>query len=335
MATWTGVITNAGNDLLNKWVEEKSLHFEYAKAGTGTVAVVSIMAQTDMVNPKQNASILSAESVTGGIRLKLRITAPQESYLLNQFGVWASVDGSTALIAIYQHEIGVSIPSISESPDFVFTFYALIMTSNTGNWAVTVDTTALVNVADMNAAIATAVSNYLPKSGGTMIGQLNMGGNKISSLGAPTEETDAATKGYVDQVKNTADNALPKSGGTMTGAISMGGNKIKGMSTPEETTDAATKGYVDGKLIILHGISVPASAFAASADQQAAGYGYRAAIPLAGMTAEYVPDVYFGGNDAVSGNFSPVAQSYEGGIYIYAASPPNAAVNIPTIVVMR
>jgi hypothetical protein len=38
------------------------------------------------------------------------------------------------------------------------------------------------------------------KSGSTMTGALNMGTNKITSLGTPTTSTDAATKGYVDTV---------------------------------------------------------------------------------------------------------------------------------------
>lgn len=161
MAKWTGVITNSGNSLLNAWVGEKTLRFDCAKAGTGTVEIASLMAQTDLVSKKQDAGILNAESVDGGIRMKLRVTASQEGYLLNQFGVWASVDGNTALIAIFQHESGVSVPSIDESPDFSFTFYALIMTSNTGSWTVNVDTTALATVEDVNQAIADAGKNYL------------------------------------------------------------------------------------------------------------------------------------------------------------------------------
>ena len=37
MANWTGVITNGGNRLLNEWVNEKTLHFDHAAAGEGTV----------------------------------------------------------------------------------------------------------------------------------------------------------------------------------------------------------------------------------------------------------------------------------------------------------
>lgn len=93
MATWNGVITNAGNSLLNEWVNEKTLKFDSAAAGQGTVAAAAMMAQTALVNEKQTASLLGGERVSSGIRLKLRIAAPNTAYTLNQFRVSASVNG--------------------------------------------------------------------------------------------------------------------------------------------------------------------------------------------------------------------------------------------------
>ena len=157
MATWNGVITNAGNSLLNEWVNEKTLNFDSAAAGQGTVAAAAMMAQTALVNEKQTASLLGGERVSSGIRLKLRIAAPNTAYTLNQFRVSASVDGgASAMIALFQLEQGVPIPSKTESPDFVYTFYALISCSNTGTWTVTVDTSACVTQSDMSAAITEA-----------------------------------------------------------------------------------------------------------------------------------------------------------------------------------
>lgn len=77
--------------------------------------------------------------------------------------------------------------------------------------------------------------------------------------------------------------------------------------------------------------TVATSAWASSTDQSGAGFGYRAAVALTGVTATMVPDVYLNAADAVSGNFSPTAQSYAGGVYIYAANKPTATVTIPTI----
>lgn len=67
------------------------------------------------------------------------------------------------MIALFQLEQGVPIPSKTESPDFVYTFYALISCSNTGTWTVTVDTSACVTQSDMSAAITEAVKTKQDK----------------------------------------------------------------------------------------------------------------------------------------------------------------------------
>lgn len=52
----------------------------------------------------------------------------------------------------------------------------------------------------------------LPSSGGSMSGHINMSGNKVSSLGSPTDSGDAATKGYVDGKHLYLTVTLPASG---------------------------------------------------------------------------------------------------------------------------
>ena len=100
------------------------------------------------------------------------------------------------------------------------------------------------------------------KAGSTMTGNLAMGTNKVTGLGTPTSNTDAATKAY-------ADTMLPLAGGTMTGAIAMGTNKITGLGTPTVNTDAATKAYVDS---YASTVNADAAAAAASAAAAAASY---------------------------------------------------------------
>lgn len=85
-------------------------------------------------------------------------------------------------------------------------------------------------------------------TGGTLIGDLDMNGNRLLRVRAPAAETDAANKKYVDEAAAAAKNAcLPTSGGTMAGNIDMGGNALKNVKTPTAAADGATKGYVDGK----------------------------------------------------------------------------------------
>lgn len=76
--------------------------------------------------------------------------------------------------------------------------------------------------------------------------------------------------------------------------------------------------------------SVATSAWAADTTYE--GWGFRAAVALSGVTADYVPSVTFGIVDATSGNLAPVADTYAGGVYIYAKEQPTAAVSIASVV---
>jgi cytoskeletal protein CcmA (bactofilin family) len=58
--------------------------------------------------------------------------------------------------------------------------------------------TSLNNNADLSGSLTTAISGKVAKSGDTMSGVLDMGSNKIVDLAAPTANSDASTKGYVD-----------------------------------------------------------------------------------------------------------------------------------------
>ena len=78
---------------------------------------------------------------------------------------------------------------------------------------------------------------------------------------------------------------------------------------------------------------VEAASFAA--DETYGDFPYRAAVPLTGAAEAMTPEVVFGVADAMSGTFAPVAESYAGGVYIYAAEIPSAAVTIPTILLWR
>lgn len=63
---------------------------------------------------------------------------------------------------------------------------------------------------------SSTTTDALPLAGGTMQGAINMNGNKITNLIAPTADSDAATKSYVD-------NLVASSGGTGSGGGTSGG----------------------------------------------------------------------------------------------------------------
>lgn len=89
-----------------------------------------------------------------------------------------------------------------------------------------------------NVALTADSVKAMPITGGSFTGPVNMNGQTLSGLNAPTTDSEAATKAYADKM-------LPKSGGTMTGSIAMGGNKITGLGTPTASGDAVTKSYAD------------------------------------------------------------------------------------------
>jgi len=104
---------------------------------------------------------------------------------------------------------------------------------------------ALGDDPNFSTTVTSSIATKLPLAGGTMTGAIAMGTSKITGLGDPTANQDAATKVYVDTADATK---LSLSGGTMTGAIAMGTNKVTGLGTPTDSADATTKGYVDGIL---------------------------------------------------------------------------------------
>jgi hypothetical protein len=106
-------------------------------------------------------------------------------------------------------------------------------------------------------------------------------------------------------------------------------------SIQKELQDLESGTGIELKKLQFNSTSVAVSAFVANATYEEQGYGFRAAVALEGVMDNMIPEVIFGMADAVGGNFSPVAESYNGGVYIYAASEPEATVTIPTIICWR
>lgn len=91
------------------------------------------------------------------------------------------------------------------------------------------------------------VTGYLPLSGGTMTGNVNLNNKVISNVPTPVANSDAVNKKYVDD-KLISSSYLPLAGGTMTGNIDLNSKVISNVPIPTLSGDASNKGYVDGKL---------------------------------------------------------------------------------------
>ena len=84
-------------------------------------------------------------------------------------------------------------------------------------------------------------------------GTLNMNAGTsatIQNLTAPTNDLDAATKKYADDL---AALKLNLSGGTLSGTLNVGSNKITATYTPSSSADLTTKAYVDSEISTLIG----------------------------------------------------------------------------------
>ena len=154
---WKGVITNSGSELLAQWTAGKTLTITRAAAGTGRVSEAAMLAQTALVSEKQTVSILSNKTTAQGQKLQLQVTPLATGYPLNQLGIWAKLDsGAARLIALFQTDTdaGVEIPSKTDVPDYVYTFYGLLeFTGSGGTLQVTIDASALVTAESMADAI--------------------------------------------------------------------------------------------------------------------------------------------------------------------------------------
>ena len=62
-------------------------------------------------------------------------------------------------------------------------------------------------------------------------------------------------------------------------------------------------------------------------------FSYRAAVACDGVTSDMIPYVAFAGNNAGSGNYASYCQTYNGGVYLYAAV--SGTVTVPTIICWR
>ena len=87
---------------------------------------------------------------------------------------------------------------------------------------------------------------------------------------------------------------------------------------------------VELKKLAFYNTTVSASAFID--DTTYTDFPFRASVALTGVLESMIPDIMLTLEDATSGNFAPVCECYNGGVYLYAVSVPDADITIPTII---
>ena len=112
------------------------------------------------------------------------------------------------------------------------------------------------------------------------------------------------------------------------GNVDLSATDIPTAGGSDVETDLAAK---QPKKLLFSNVNISAASFVSDSTYEE--YGYRAQIVLSGVTASMLPEVIFGLDDAVSGIFAPIVESFSGGIYVYASEQPSGATTVPTIVV--
>ena len=102
-------------------------------------------------------------------------------------------------------------------------------------------------------------------------------------------------------------------------------------------TDGSTKGLTNAngvatKTLAFRNVSVDTTAWEIEENPIYEDFPVSGTVMLSGVTSRHYCEVVLNVTDALEGNFAPVTQSFDGGIYLYAAKAPTETMTIPTII---
>lgn len=147
--------------------------------------------------------------------------------------------------------------------------------------------------------------------------------SKITTLDGTTYDIKA--------VRATSDESGNNIKSSYASSMSLSGDTLTLTSKSGATLSTATLSIPSSNLVFTN-TTVATTAFAY--DGTHSPFDYKATIPLTGVTASMIPFVSFSIEDVEENDFSTSAESYAGGIYIYAYKVPSASITIPTIVLV-
>ena len=150
--------------------------------------------------------------------------------------------------------------------------------------------------------------------------------DKVTGKGLSTNDFTDALKTKLDGIAtgataNTAASSAPIMDGTAAAGTSTDYARADHVH-PTDTTRQAKNSYFT---------NVSASTW--TSNTSVSGYSYRCAIGLSGVTSSMYAEVIFDAEDALSGNYAPICETYTGGVYVW--SKVSTAITIPTIVIMK
>lgn len=93
--------------------------------------------------------------------------------------------------------------------------------------------------------------------------------------------------------------------------------------------------WVDNPTLAFGPQTVATSAWSSDSTYTSLGLNYRASVTVSDVTDDYIPDINFSPADQYSGNLASFADTYTGGVYIYAKTKPTETVTIESAIFTR
>ena len=109
----------------------------------------------------------------------------------------------------------------------------------------------------------------------------------------------------------------------------MAHDKVYGFCEAKCKVEVVDKETVENIVRVFNNVS--ASSWGSSTKYPT--YPIRCTIPLDGVTANDVAEVTFGITEASSGDYAPICETYDGGVYLY--SRLYTTITVPTIIIIR
>lgn len=143
---WKGIITDIGIAKLAECASgDKTMYVDEVYFGTGTVSEENMRYAEDLQETVGEGKIVRKKIQGNTVSIRISIGPQSQEQTIKEVGIYGYVDGDDyVLLALYQNEDGVVIPSTSEFPDFGYMLNAVWNIDNVGNLEVTVDAAAVV-----------------------------------------------------------------------------------------------------------------------------------------------------------------------------------------------
>jgi hypothetical protein len=156
MAWNSTTLTDSGVTLLSELINGGKLTITRAVLGAGTASADELPKLTELVEPIDAPATIAGSTETAdkcgrNILIRIRNTNVAESVRMKQVGIYAKTDSSDeVLLAVMQDEIGETIQSYSDFPDFLLEFNAAIAVARTNNISVMIDSHTNATMDDLN-----------------------------------------------------------------------------------------------------------------------------------------------------------------------------------------